>query len=106
MKLTKERLIQIIKEEMGAVEEISIGNPGMSNFTDEPEKEVSGRTQWALELIKLSRDEIAKNGDISQGEVAIARKIVNDILEMMTSGAADSNLRAIEKRTDLYNKQG
>jgi hypothetical protein len=111
MKLTKERLVQIIKEEMEAIEEIPMGNPGMSNFSDEPQPSpaapkasadqppaIKDRTSLAKELIRLARDEIAKDSGLDGAEATAIHNLLMKALELSSSGSAATVLKTTIKR--------
>ena len=114
MKLTKKRLIQIIKEEIETIEEITMGGGTGSNFGDdiegrensqssspEPESDqpvVKDKATLAKELIRIAREEVLRSAGLDSGEAAVIHNILTRVLAMAEEGSTASTLKTLSTR--------
>ena len=94
MKLTKQKLIEIIKEEMGSIESLS-GVESDPEVTGEDEG-VSSRSELGKKLIKLGK-EIPKISDLDAAEAALIDNFLNLIIKASSDDNAKTNLMAALK---------
>jgi|14BtaG_2_1085337.scaffolds.fasta_scaffold149643_1 hypothetical protein len=83
MKLTKERLVQIIKEEMEG-EDVS-------------QEELTTKQELSIKLVQLSK-EIRNLKGLDSTEIAELDTIINRLIVLAEKGSVGSALRALNKR--------
>jgi hypothetical protein len=94
MKLTKQKLIEIIKEEMGSIESLS-GVESDPEVTGEDEG-VSSRSELGKKFIKLGK-EVPKMSDLDAAEAALIDNFLNLIIQSSNDDNAKTNLMAALK---------
>ena len=101
MKLTKERLVQIIKEEIEMMElDVPVDGDVLPPSAP-PEQDtgvVKDKATLAKELIRIARDEILRSSSLDSGETAVIHNILTRVLAMAEEGSTASTLKTLSTR--------